>query len=175
MPLRLADSWADWASLNGIDATLVAFIRYRRELLFSMPDGAREYASPRSWTLASRYMAMPDKARRLRKIMQLVGQGPAIEYEGFRDIIADLQPIPYVLANPTSAQVPAFDKIAALYAVTCGVANAIDRKTARAGAAYAARLPAEFKALFAKLVVMRDKSLAAYGFADLVTGGALNV
>lgn len=161
------DAWCDWAITHGIDPMLVGFIRFRRELLHKMPDGAREFCSPRSWEMANRYMGQA-RHDRIRRIGQCVGAGPAGELEAFAEIAGRLEPVAYILANPTTAKIPAIDAMAALYAVTMNVAYAIDRKTAAAGATYAARLPAEFKALFAQSVLMRDKSLASYGFAKLI-------
>lgn len=168
------DSFCQWGIENGIHSDLIGFLRYRPHLLFKMPDGAREFPSPRSWSFASKYMNETDVSTRMRRIGQIVGSGPAGELEEYLTIAGELEPLAYILANPDKARIPDATKIAALYAVTTGIAYVADKSTIRNGAKYIARLAdatsAEFKALFAKLVLMRDKSLAAYGFAPIVTG-----
>ena len=166
-------AWIDWGALNGIHPLLLAFIRWRSELLFKFSPELREYPSPRSWTLANRHIGNKDRASRLRLMGQIVGKSAAGEFEAFADIAAELEPVSVILANPMGARVPEADKLAAQYAVTVALAMNIDKKTARAGAAYVKRLPsADCHALFASLVTTRNPALASYGFADLVTGNA---
>jgi hypothetical protein len=160
-------SWCDWAALNGIHPLMISYIRWRPEMLFKMVEGARAYPSPRSWTIASRYVTA-DRSRRLRLIGQIVGEEAAQDFEAFADVVGELQPVAYILANPTTANVPTPEKLAAAYATCVAVASNIDKRTAKAGAVYVKRLAPDFHALFAKLVMMRDPALAAYGFADLV-------
>lgn len=53
------DDWVEWALRAGVDARLVAFLRFRPDLLFDF-DPARHAAafpSPRSWEFASRAIA----------------------------------------------------------------------------------------------------------------------
>lgn len=61
------DDWIAWAHASGIDARLVAFLRFRPDLLFQF-DPARDaaaFASPRSWEYASRALAKFRHARAL--------------------------------------------------------------------------------------------------------------
>ena len=140
--------------------------------LFNMPKDAREFPSPRSWTNASKFMDL-DKAERYPLVAACVGHGAAVDFEAFMEVKSELEPVPYILANPLTAKVPGMDRLSLLYAVTLAVAGSIDKRTARAGCTYAARLPAEFRALFANAVLMRDKALATYGFAGLVAGESI--
>jgi hypothetical protein len=167
------DAWCHWAMSNGIYLPLVGYIKWRgADSLFHMPKDAREFASPRSWANASRFMDLP-KAERLSLVAGCVGHGEATALEGFLEIMDEVEPVPYILANPETAKVPGEDKLSVCYAVTMAVAAAIDKRTARAGCTYAKRLPAEFRALFANAVLMRDKALATYGFAGLVAGESI--
>lgn len=163
------DEFCDWAAPRGIDPGIIGFIQYRSELLFKMAAGAREFPTPRTWEMASRFMRLP-KARRLPMIAGCVGAGPAAELEAFLDIVGELDSVETILKNPDKARVPDKSKVAALYGVTVAVAMAVDKKTARNGAIYVRRLSREFQALFAKLVLTRDPQLALYGFADLIAG-----
>lgn len=167
------DAWCHWAMSNGIALPLVGFIRWKgADALFKMPKDAREFQSPRSWANASKFLDLP-KAERLGLVAGCVGHGAATELEGFLEIMDQLEPVPYILANPTTAKVPNETSLSVCYAVTMAVAAAIDKRSARAGCTYAARLPAEFRALFANAVLMRDKALATYGFAGLVQGESI--
>lgn len=166
-------AWCHWAMANGLPMDLVAYHAWKgtksTEALFNMPKDAREFPSPRSWHNASKFMDL-DKAERYPLVASCVGHGAATDFEAFLEVKGELEPVPYILENPTTAKVPPMDRLNLLYAVTLSVANSIDKRTARAGCVYASRLPAEFKALFANAVLMRDKALATYGFASLVTG-----
>ena len=47
------DTWVVWAKKNGIHSDLVAFLRFRPELLYKQ-TGETAFPSPRSWVAASR-------------------------------------------------------------------------------------------------------------------------
>jgi hypothetical protein len=82
-------SWIEWALIKGIESTVIAFIRYRPELLFNM-TGNRErgWPSPRTWERVSLELQLAKETslsqRALRSIIEgLVGPGAAIEFLGF--------------------------------------------------------------------------------------------
>lgn len=167
------EPWAQWALAHGVSPDLVGYLLWRGvDSLFKMPKDAREFPSPRSWTNASVFMDLPMSERK-GLIASCVGHGEAADLEAFLMIKNDLEPIPFILANPLTAKVPELTNIGALFAVTMAVAAAIDKRSAKAGATYATRLPAEFKALFAKSVLLRDRQLAAYGFSALAAGSSI--
>jgi len=56
------DDWVAWAHAGGIDERVIAFLRFRPDLLFQFDPAryAHAYASPRSWEYASRALAKFD-------------------------------------------------------------------------------------------------------------------
>lgn len=165
-------AWCDWGVINGIHPMVIAYHRWNKgEWLFKFDSGAREYPSPRSWTMANRYAGIADRARRMRLMSQLIGQAAVTDFESFIDIAMTLEPIPVILANPMTARIPDPDKIAAAYAVTCALANNVTRETAGAGADYVMRLPSpDLRALYAQIVMARDPALASRGMSKLIAG-----
>jgi hypothetical protein len=82
-------SWIEWALIKGLESTVIAFIRYRPELLFNM-TGNRErgWPSPRTWERVSLELQLAKETSlskaALRCIIEgLVGPGAAIEFLGF--------------------------------------------------------------------------------------------
>lgn len=53
------DDWVAWAHASGVDERLIAFLRFRPDLLFQFDPAryASAFASPRSWEYASRALA----------------------------------------------------------------------------------------------------------------------
>ncbi len=53
------DDWVAWAHANGVDDRMIAFLRFRPDLLFQFDPAryASAFASPRSWEYASRALA----------------------------------------------------------------------------------------------------------------------
>lgn len=173
-------AWCDWAILNGIHPHLISYIRnFKPEHIWFKPAGARAYSTPRSLEVASRYAGMKDKAARLRLMSQVIGDGVAGEFCSYSDLIQDLVPISVILANPDQAPIPDFGQLSTLYAITYALAANVDELTARAGAIYCRRLPADFQALYASVISMRMESTKnprlARGLGDIVASGIANL
>lgn len=84
-----AESFLKWANENGLHQSVINFIRYRPELLFSNEgeDLQRGWPSPRSWERVSTMVKIAEKTR--YKLMLkytipgLVGTAAAVEYLAF--------------------------------------------------------------------------------------------
>ena len=85
-----ADTWSRWAINEGINPSVVGFIRYRPELLFHM-DGEnleRGWPSPRSWEKVSHMVDIMEKTNAKKTIIKkivfgLVGPGAGAEFMEF--------------------------------------------------------------------------------------------
>ena len=152
------DTWCTWANGAGLEAVMVAFIRFRPALLHMMPQNAdeRAFPTPRSWASASK-LAMSPVDLRLPLIAGLVGEGPAAEFEGFIRTFLDVPSIRDILADPKGAKVPSGP--AALFAVSTAIARKAAATTFSAILDYAQRLPKEFEILTAVDATRRDKKL----------------
>ena len=104
------DDWVAWAHAAGVDARVVAFLRFRPDLLFDF-DPARNavaFPSPRSWEYAHRALAKfadaPDLL--LDALQACVGAAAGVEFKAFIDNMDQLPDIDAIVAGE-SAQMPA--------------------------------------------------------------------
>ncbi len=83
------DDWVAWAFKNDIDERIIAFVRFRPELLFDFDPAHNPVAfpSPRSWEYSHRalkkFMDTPDLL--LGSLQACVGQAAGIELKAFID------------------------------------------------------------------------------------------
>lgn len=172
-------AWTAWAlaqtGREAISPLLVGFLNWRTEWLHKQPKDAREFASPRSWTMANRYVGMRDTSRRRERMSECVGEAAASEFHAFAGLVESLEPLPYIIANPETARVPAPDQIGQFYGVTAGLASHVDKGNCKAAVTYIRRLPQEYQALFAKLLLTRSPAIATVAFANIlpVSGAAM--
>lgn len=85
-----SEEWARWAINEGINPSVVGFIRYRPEMLHNMDGENLEYGwpSPRSWEKASHMIDIMEKTDAKKTIVKkivfgLVGPGAGAEFMEF--------------------------------------------------------------------------------------------
>jgi len=124
------DDWVAWAYRNGIDERLIAFLRFRPELLFEFDPAHNPVAfpSPRSWEFAHRalhkFIDVP--ALLLGALQGCVGPAAGIECKAFID---NLDNLPDIDAIVRGDPVPVPKEIDLQYAV----ASALVARAIRAG------------------------------------------
>jgi hypothetical protein len=95
------DDWVSWAYAHGIDERLIAFLRFRPELLFDFDPAHNPVAfpSPRSWEFAHRALQkFGDYPDLLRGALQAcVGPAAAIELHAFIDNLDHLPDIDAII------------------------------------------------------------------------------
>ena len=124
------DDWVAWAYTNGIDERVIAFLRFRQDLLFEFDASQNPVAfpSPRSWEFAHRALhKFEDHPELFSGALQAcVGKAAGIELAAF---IASLDQIPDLDAIINGKQVDAPKEIDLQYAVaTALVGRAIRAK-----------------------------------------------
>ncbi len=103
------DDWIGWALDHGIDAGILAFLRFRPDLLFSFDPAHNPVAfpSPRSWEYAHRalqkFADRPDL--RLDALQACVGKATGVELKAYLDNMNNLPDIDAILAGQ-DAEVP---------------------------------------------------------------------
>jgi hypothetical protein len=97
------DDWVAWAHAHGIDPRVVAFLRFRPELLYDF-DAARNpvaFPSPRSWEYAHRALVKfadaPDLL--LPALQACIGPAAGVELKAFIDHMDELPDIDAILAG----------------------------------------------------------------------------
>jgi hypothetical protein len=159
------DSWCQWAFSHGIPATLIAFLRFRPELLSAFQPTAdlTNSPSPRTWSHLSKLEALNLPPAIESAVMAgSVGEGASLEYLAFRSMVKSLVNLDAILMNPDKAAIPT--KPNELYAVSVGLAaRANDTNFARI-ATYATRLyteadKGEFAVLLVRDAIRRDERI----------------
>jgi hypothetical protein len=150
--------WSEWAIQAGIRPEVIAFLRFRPQLLSSFDKDALAFASPRSWEFVSQILkSAPDQGIEHELISGAVGIGAATEFSGFLRMFRELPNIDAILLNPTSEPVP--DAAAAQYAVASALAHRASDTNFDRICLYLDRMPTEFRVLCVRDAIMRDPNV----------------
>lgn len=119
------DDWVAWAHATGIDARVIAFLRFRPDLLFDF-DPARNpvaFPSPRSWEYAHRALGKFGGAPELLldAVQACVGPAAGVEFKAFVDNMSELPDIDAIARGESSPVPPGID-------LQYGVAAALVRR-----------------------------------------------
>jgi hypothetical protein len=153
------DDWSKWALTRGnVPAELVAFIRFRPDLLNLFNPDQIVNATPRTWGYVAKALSagIPQEIE-LPLLAGIVGQGPASELIAFLRIWRKLPSPDGVLMNPDVADVPTDG--ATLYALCGALSRKVTINTIGNFCRYADRLKPEYRVLMVKDAIRRDPSL----------------
>lgn len=142
------DDWSQWAFANEIRPEIIAFIRFRPELLhkFNPRSGERVFPCPRTWEFTSKILnGSPAREIEFEMIKGAVGEAAAAEFTGFLRIYRDLPSPDAILLNPDQSDVPTDP--ATLYALCGALARKASEQTADRLFRYFNRLPPEFSVM----------------------------
>jgi hypothetical protein len=157
-------AWADWATANNVSPKMVAFVRFRRELLHRMPRGDENaFPTPRSLTAAADFVDEENVAVRQQLFAMHIGNDVAGELNGYIELIDALGSLEDIVANPETAKVPT--AASQLYGVCTGLARLATRKNFAQIAKYCERLDGERQMLLMHDAAIREpklKETAAY-------------
>lgn len=156
------DEFATWAASTGVRPEVVAFIKFRPDLLHKYDPKSTEKAfpNPRSWFFASEFLdeGLEDDIEH-EVYSGIVGAGAAGEFVGFLKIYRSLPNLDDIIKNPKTAKVPPQSEPATLWAVVAGLARKAKASNFDAIMTYAARLPKEWAVFMVKDATTRDKAL----------------
>ncbi|GAB6042394.1 AAA family ATPase [Endothiovibrio diazotrophicus] len=129
------DDWVKWAWDHGIDERVIAFLRFRPELLFDFDPAHNPVAfpSPRSWEFAHRALAkFADHGRLLVGTLQAcVGPAAGIELSAF---VENLDRMPDVDAILAGNEAPVPTEVDLQYAVAAALVGRAIRAKGTEGA-----------------------------------------
>src|SRR6185437_612123 len=152
-----AQEWSEWAIQAGIRAEVLAFLRFRPEVLSLFDRDANAFPSPRSWEFVSRMLdSPPDRSIEHELFAGAVGTGAATEFSAFLRMFRELPNIDAILLNPLLEPVP--ENAAAQYAVASALARCASDLNFDRICLYLERMPTEFRVL-----CVRDASLREPG------------
>lgn len=179
------DDWCRWAFDAGMPPELIAFLRFRPDLLCAFTPSAdlTNCPLPRTWASAGRLLALglPSHIQHAA-LVGAVGEGAAVEFGAFLRLYKELPSIDGILVDPDSAAIP--KEPATRYAVVTALAMRSNARNFGRVGRYAERLTdggaGEFAALLVRDAVRKDTSitqtpdfirLAAGDLGQLISGG----
>jgi hypothetical protein len=149
----------------GVPHELLAFLRFRQDLLY-VPKKGRDIVnspSPRTWGFLGKKMPFIPQGMEIIEYAGSVGQGAAIELENFLEVYKEIATLEEILLNPQGARLPDTGKPATLNAVVAMLAARVDANNIDRIMVYVNRLIAaglrEFVAFFASDATNRDPGL----------------
>jgi hypothetical protein len=159
------DDWCGWALAHQINPQIIAFVRFRPELLhkFSPSADLTNSPLPRTWAHASTLMHLGLTGPILKQAIRgAVGEGASVEFFAFLQVYDELPDLDEIITNPKGwGFLP--KKPATLYAVATGLAVKATKATLSPIVTYAERLAdkghGEFAALLMRDIVRRDPSM----------------
>lgn len=153
--------WVDWASTNGIDHRICAYINFQPTALYRFkPDSSeRTYASPRTWEFANRLLTNMGVNHPLLKqvLIGTLGEGTTNEFMGFLKIYNELPTVSQIIAKGGDIPVPNEKSI--LYALTGSIAAHADDTNIGALMKFINRIPKEFQVVSLRDMVRRNLDL----------------
>jgi hypothetical protein len=145
--------WCLWAIQGSIRPEVIAFIRFRPELLSAFDRDANAFPSPRSWAFVSKILdSSPSASVEHELIAGTIGEGAATEFSAFLATFRNLPNIDAILLNPQGAQVP--ENAAAQFAVAAALSHCATDTNFDRICTYLARMPVEFS-----VMCVRDTSI----------------
>lgn len=154
------DDWCKWAIGAGVQTEVIAFLRFRPELInvFDPSNGEKAYPTPRSWEFVSQIIkGQPSKDVEYALLAGTVGQAAAAEFTGFLRVFRQLPSPDAVLMDPAKSHVP--DDPATMYALTGALARKATANNFDQIAIYAKRIPAEFQVCLVRDSITQDDGI----------------
>jgi len=154
------NEWIDWGRANGISEDILAFIKYRPNLLHKMDieEEAHSFPTPRTWEYVNRHMPFMTQDNEFDKVSAFVGQSTAYELNAFMKIIRNLPDIDDIIKHPTTAPVspdPAINNATISMLTKNATEDNFDRLME-----YSTRLDPEFTATFTYNAIGNNEMLA---------------
>jgi hypothetical protein len=151
------ESWVKWALSNDVDPRLIAFLRFRPNLLHNFDAalysaGELAFPSPRQWTACNDIVTCEPETR-VPLMAGLVGQAAGMEFEGFVRVWENLPDLD-AIEQTGKGKVPK-DQATLLAVVSALVTRATDDNLANL-LTYNSSLPGEHQMLFAKDLVIKN-------------------
>lgn len=153
-------AWLKWAVEKDIDYRVIAFIRFRPELLhkFDPKHNDVTFPCPRTWEfvsdLISKYDVLQDS--KLPIIAGTIGEGTAFEFKAFSDIFESLPTKEQMVNNPQTTEVP--EEPSTLYAITALIGKVVEEKTLSKFIEYVSRMPIEFQVITVQAMLKKDSA-----------------
>lgn len=155
-----ADALIDYMVRQNAPAELIGFMSFRKPLAstFDPTKPDKVFATPRSWMRVAKVFAapIPDTAKHTA-IAGIVGEGPAVEFWQFVEVMSKIVPISRILSDPMTAPLP--DELSMAYATAVSVSGAMTVQTVPVLQKYLQRMDAEMMVMAWQLATKRDSQI----------------
>jgi len=152
------DEWSRWALMNDVPTEVVAFIRFRQDLLHAFDANQTVSPNPRGWTFVGKILERNLSAPvRAASINGIVGTGAGTEFAAFLEVFGTLPSAEDIIMDPAGATVPDSSNPSALYALAGMLAKIANESNFAALTTYLKRIPDEFGAFAFKAIHLRAK------------------
>lgn len=150
------DDWCAWGYKRGIREEVIAFIRFRPNLLFSFDANARVTPNPRTWEAISEDFdfATSNPSLQFETFAASLGEGPATEFVGYLRTFNEMPDPDLVFERPEVAPIP--EQPGVMWALGVALAARCNRKNAEALFTYLPRLSQDYAVTIATDVAGRD-------------------
>jgi hypothetical protein len=154
------DDSSSWMIDHGVNPMVIAFTRFRPDLLHDFDPQRDVNPTPRSWVegVSDIIGKIPAEAE-YECFKGAIGEGAAAEFVGFMRIYRKLPNPDAILLNPETADVPTDP--ATLYALSGALADRATEANLERVVTYTSRMPAEFSVLAISHAVRKDPDLSS--------------
>lgn len=157
-------TWVSWAIRNDIDYRIIAFLRFKPELLHKFDPNHNDvtFPCPRTWAFLSKIISKWAHIgnSKLPLLTGTVSEGAGIEFKAFTDIFESLPTTNQLLSNPESVHIP--DDPSIKYAFTALVANIATADNLDDLVKFVSRLPLEFQVITMQAISQKSGELIAH-------------
>jgi len=164
------DDWCKWAIKAGVRPEIIAFLRFKPELLLAadVTSDANAWPTPRSWEMASNVLsgiANRQKTAFLSGASDFEAQlldgtvGPAATSElvAFLRLFRQLPSIDEILLNPDTAPLPT--ETSAQIAIATALGRVVTDNSIARGLRYLDRMPTEMRVMAVRDAAARDTAI----------------
>lgn len=153
------NDWTKYMLEAGAPVEVVAFGRFRDELICQFDPQADVSATPRGWEKVGNILkAKPSALTELALYEGKVGKAAALEFKGFLDVFRTLPNVDAILMNPDKEPVPA-DKPATMYATAGALARRSTPDNFDRVVRYAERMGGDYAVVVIRAAVARNRDV----------------
>lgn len=152
------EEWQTWAVSNNIHPMITSYLGFKPSAFYTFnPDSVEPYASPRTWDMVSHIMNKTNEIN-LITLASLLGDGVAIEFDGYMKCFNELPKIEYIVSKPDTYMIPT--SIATQWATLGMVVACVDEYTNEC-ITYLKRFPLELHVVILREIKGRYPKLLA--------------
>ena len=152
------DDWCAWAlaQQDAVPVELLAFIRFRPDLLHNHQPDQRAFPTPRSWVFAGELInSKLNSEVEFELLKGTIGEAAAGEFKAFLSVFRELPSVDQITLDPEGT--PISDMPAVRFAITAALAHATTKDIFGRFMKYVTRMEPEWQARYVSDAMKRTK------------------